>query len=85
MNSDTEILIREILAESGAVTKCKICGNELILSDDEHAEGVAYALATNAWKDGERGFRRMDRKELMELVKLALINTPSRCSSCNKT
>ena len=82
MNSDTEILISEILAKSVALTKCQICGNYMILADDDDAEKMAYGMATNAWKDGERGFRGMEREEVMRLVKRALVSAPSKCPSC---
>ena len=82
MNSDTEILISEILAKSGAVSKCQICGNYMILADDDDAEKMAYGMATNAWKGGERGFRGMEREVVMRLVKRALINAPSKCPNC---
>jgi hypothetical protein len=85
MNSDTEILVSEILAKSGALTKCQICCNVMILSKDSHAEKRAYAMATNTLKDRERGFRGMERKEVIGLVEQALIDAPSRCHSCDKT
>jgi hypothetical protein len=84
MNSDTEILVSEILAKSGAVTKCQSCGNYLVLAYDDEAEKKAYGMATNAWKDGERGFRSMEREEVTGLVKQALIHAPSKCPSCDR-
>jgi hypothetical protein len=84
MNSDTDILVSEILVKSGAVTKCQICGNYMILADDEDAEKMAYGMATNTWRDGERGFRGMEREEAMGLVKRALTNAPSKCPSCDR-
>jgi hypothetical protein len=32
MNSDTENLVSEILAKSGAVAKCQTCGNYMIFA-----------------------------------------------------
>jgi hypothetical protein len=81
MNSDTEILVSEILAKSGAVTKCQICGNHMILAEDEDAEKIAYSMATNAWNRDERGFRGMEREEVTRLVKRMLIHAPSKCPS----
>jgi hypothetical protein len=42
MNSDTEILVDEILAKSGAVEKCPVCGNFMIATEDGDAEKMAY-------------------------------------------
>jgi len=84
MNSDTEILVAEIVAESGAVEKCPICRDFMILAGDEDAERMAYGMATNAWKSGERGFRCMEREEVMSLIKLALIHSPSKCPKCDR-
>lgn len=82
MNSDTEILVSEILEKSGAVSKCSSCHSYMILAYDEDAEKMAYGMATNAWKDGERGFRGMEREEVVALIKQALIQALSKCPSC---
>jgi hypothetical protein len=83
MNSDTDILVDEILAKSGARTKCPICQNSMVLAEDADAEKMAYRMATNAWKDDERGFCGMEREEVMDMIKQALIRTPSKCPSCS--
>lgn len=83
MNSDTEILVAEILAKSGTVRKCPICQGFMIAADDKDAEGAAYGMATNAWNSGERGFRSMEREEVLSAIKTALIHAPSTCPSCN--
>jgi len=82
INSDTEILIDEILAKSGAVEKCSICGSYMIATEDGDAEKMAYGMATNAWKDGDRGFRGMEREEVITLVNRAIVHAPSECPSC---
>lgn len=82
MNSDTEILVGEILAKAGAVEKCAICGNFMIATEDGDAEKIAYGMATNAWKDSERGFRGMEREEVIALVNRAIVHAPSKCPSC---
>jgi hypothetical protein len=83
MNSDTDILVDEILAKCGALTKCPICQNFMVLADDKDAERMAYAVATNAWKDGARGFRNMEREEVTAMIERALIHAPSKCQSCD--
>jgi len=85
MNSDTEILVSEILVKSGALSKCGTCSNHMILAYDDDAERMAYGMATNAMKNGERGFRGMEREEVIGLIKQALIHAPSSCPSCNRT
>lgn len=82
MNSDTEILVSEILATSEAVAKCEVCGNYLIATDDPDAADKAFGMATNAWKNGDRGFRGMDRKDVIDAIQRALILAPSKCPSC---
>jgi hypothetical protein len=83
MNSDTDILVDEILAKSGALTKCPICQNYMVLAEDDDAEKMAYGMAANARKDGERGFRGMEREDVMDMIKQALIRAPSKCPSCD--
>jgi hypothetical protein len=72
MNSDTDILVLQILEQSGAIAKCQTCFGVMLDQEDGDAEDMAYGMATNAWKRGERGFRNMDREEVMGLVKSAL-------------
>ena len=84
MNSDTELLVAEILAESGAVTKCPVCNDFMILAGEADAEKMAYAMATNAWKSGQRGFRSMEREEVTSSIKQALTHTPYKCPKCDR-
>jgi hypothetical protein len=84
MNSDTEISVEQILVESGAVAYCPVCyGSKLRIGDDE-AESRAYAIATNAQKDGERGFRNMERQEVVSVVRRALLRAYSTCPVCRE-
>jgi hypothetical protein len=84
LNSDTEILVEQILAESGAVADCPVCHGSKLRTGDDEAESRAYALATNAWKDGQRGFRNMEREEVVSMVKRALLRTGSTCRECRE-
>jgi hypothetical protein len=43
---------------------------------------MAYAMATNALKDGDRGFRAMQREEVLSLIKNALDRAPYNCPKC---
>jgi hypothetical protein len=83
MNSDTDILIREILEKAGAIEKCESCFSVMIDTEDGDAEDMAYGMATNAWKAGDRGFRGMSREEVVAAVKRVLTLTPSSCPRCN--
>lgn len=71
MNSETAMQIEECAKEAGALRDCPMCG-QLTSAYDPDAEVRAYAIATNAWKDRRRGFRAMQRTEVMDLMKLVL-------------
>jgi hypothetical protein len=82
MNSDTEILVSEILDKSGALIKCSVCGKYMLLAYNQDAESMAYGMAEDAWKRDERGFRGMGREEISALIKRRLVEAFSRCPSC---
>jgi len=84
MNSDSQILVAELLTTSGAVKECPICHDCMILAGDEDAERMAYGMATNMWKSRERGFRSMECEDVMSLIKRALIHSPSACPRCDR-
>jgi hypothetical protein len=84
LNSDTEILVEQILAEAGAVTDCPVCHGSKLRTGDDEAEARAYAIATNAWKDRERGFRNMEREEVVSIIKQALLRARSTCPECRE-
>lgn len=83
MNSDTMETAVQCCEDAGAIVKCSGCGEYDVVAGDDAAERNAYARATNAWKAGERGFRGMSRKEVMEAVKSALLDAGDcpRCSA----
>jgi hypothetical protein len=56
----------------------------MILAGDQDAEKMAYGMATNAWKEGERGFRDMERDEVVAHVERGLIHASSNCPSCDR-
>jgi len=82
MNSDTRETADQCLREAGAIISCPGCGNYEVWADDREAESNAYARATNKWKGGERGFRGMDREEVIALVKSALDDVNINCPGC---
>ena len=71
MNGDTMLSVEECAKEAGALINCPSCG-DLISAGDPDADSLAYAKATNAWKDGIRGFRAMERTEVTDLIKRVL-------------
>ena len=84
MNSDTDNLVQEILVKAKAIAKCPNGCGTMLDQEDGDAESVAYGMATNAWKQRDRGFRDMEREDVVALVKRALTHTPSTCPSCNR-
>ncbi len=78
MNGDTMINAEQCALDAGALVVCPMC-DQLISANDEEAERMAYAVITNAWKDGVRGFRNMERSEVMDLMKRVL----QRSSYCS--
>lgn len=83
MNSDTVETATQIAREAGAIETCKICGSSDIYMYNEDSDKIAYGSATNSWKEGVRGFRGMDREEVMSLIKSVLDDASSSCPSCD--
>lgn len=81
MNSETREVIDGYIRESGAVTKCNFCHNYDVWADDSDAERLAYAMVTEAWKNGE--FRGDGREEIMREVKSALADVNIDCPGCS--
>ena len=84
MNSDTHETAVEILRDAGVAVPCATCGANDIQSYDGDAERQAYAMATNAWKGEERGFRGMTREAVMEYMKGATRDVNNKCPSCDR-
>ena len=72
MNGDTMIIAEEYAKEAGALINCPVCNEHLVSANDDDADRLAYAKATNAWKHGVRGFHGMEREEVMHLMKRVL-------------
>ena len=79
MNNDTYETAEQLAKESGAVKSCSVCGSGLYAWDGE-ADQMTYARATNAWKEGVRGFRSMSRKEVTHLIKSVLDDASTTCN-----
>jgi len=84
MNSDTIEAATQIIKDAGVVELCATCMSNDVYADDEDAERKAYAMATNAWKEGERGFRGMSREDVMRIIKSAIRDADRRCPSCGQ-
>ena len=85
MNEDTMMLAEQICKDAGAIVVCGICGATNLDACDEDANGMAYAMATNAWKKQERGFRFMAREEVLSCIKSVLDDAAFECHTCRRT
>lgn len=83
MKGDDQIVLDEMLNDVGVASSCSACHRERIRAYDENAERMAYARATNLWKEGR--FRGMSRQELIRLVKDALEDLPDKCPVCSSS
>ena len=83
MNSDTVELAAHLAKDTGAILSCPVCGHYDLHAYDDDAERMTYARATEAWKDGARGFRLMKREDVMQLVKSVLDDALAKCPSCH--
>jgi len=84
MNSDTQETATQIAKDAGAIIPCPTCLANDIYAGNDDAERKAYAMATNAWKAGERGFRGMTREEVMQAIKSAIVDANHKCPSCDR-
>ena len=82
MNSDTVLTAEQCAKDAGAIVSCPICHGCDIDAGDDDANRMAYARATEEWKAGGRGFRGMDREEVMDVVKSVLQDALIECPSC---
>jgi hypothetical protein len=80
MNAHVQIALEEIAQRAQAVVKCEVCHNYYVSADDEEANSLAYAMATNAYKRGE--FRTTTLEETRDAMKAVLRDASHRCPSC---
>ncbi len=83
MNSHTMESIERCAREAGAIRPCSVCGNYDVHVWDDEADRMTYAMATNAWKAGDSGFRGMwEAAQVSAVVKQFLESVDERCPSC---
>ena len=82
MNSDTMETAVQFAKDAGAIVQCAVCFGYDVRAYDDGAKSMTYAQATNAWKDGIRGFRGMSREEVVSVVKSVLDDALIKCPSC---
>ena len=82
MNSDTIETAEQLARDAGAIVPCPVCLGYDVRAYDDDADRMTYAQATNAWKDGDRGFRNMSREEVLSVVKSVLDSALIKCPSC---
>ena len=83
MNSDTMETAIQLAKDTGSILSCQACAGYDLRAHDADAERRTYARATEAWKSGDRGFRRMEREEVMGIVKSVLNDALIKCPSCD--
>ena len=84
MKGDYLIVVEKLVKEDGAVLRCLTCHGYDIRAFDERAERMAYARATNAWKDGAFD-GRMGREDVLRLVREVLEASSRCCRACSAT
>jgi hypothetical protein len=80
MNAHMAVQLEEIARQAEAIIPCEICRSNYIIADDSDAESKAYAMATNAWMDGD--FRSAPLEEVRQVMKSVLSSANHRCPSC---
>jgi hypothetical protein len=80
MNAHVQIALEEIAQAAHAIVKCRICQSNYVIADDDEAESLAYAMATNTCKRGE--FRSTTLEETRDAMKSVLRDANHRCPSC---
>ena len=82
MNSHTMETIENCAREADAIGPCSLgCGYDVYACDEE-ADRMTYALATNAWKAVDSGFRGMTLDQVRSVVKQFLESSSDRCPNC---
>ena len=82
MNSHTMETVKACAKEAGAIEPCSLCGGYDVYVGDDEADRRTFALATNAWKAGDSGFRSMEREQVVPIVRQFLESADERCPSC---
>jgi len=72
-------ILTPIAIQAGALKTCSYHEHCLIDCDDHEAQRMAYAMATNAWKDG---ILLGPREDVMEELHDLIATTPFECSHC---
>ena len=82
MNSHTMETVERCAKEAGAIVPCSLCGGYDVYAEDEEADRMTYARATNTWKAGNSGFRGMVREQVVAVVKQFLESADDFCPAC---
>jgi hypothetical protein len=75
-------IAKQIAVEAGAITICEMHDETSIDQMDDDTKNLAYAIATNKWKDGV--FEGSKRSEVMDAIKYAIDDSCMSCPSCTK-
>lgn len=83
MNAHMREALTVIAKDTGAIVPCGQCGTyDLRNEDDAAADSMAYAMMTNAWKDGQ--FRSATLEESQKLMANILKSANEHCPSCGR-
>ena len=82
MNAHMHEQLLEIARQAGAIINCPNCSASEVCAFDKDADSRAYAMATNAWKEG--AFRSASREETMEEMKSVIFDANHRCPVCQR-
>lgn len=83
MNSETVMTVEEMAKREGAIVSCPTCFSYDVHAEDEDADRMTYAEATNAWKRRHHDFYGMTREEVMGVVKGVLNDAFDNCPNCS--
>ena len=79
MDSDMYEGLTVIAKDSGAIRTCELCGSQDIGSLDGDAKNRAFAMASEAWKDGRFGGAREEVVGAMDDLLRGVDQTCPRC------
>lgn len=82
MNSHTKETVENCARQAGAVEPCSLGCDYHVYAFDEEADRRTYALATNAWKAVDSGFRGMTLDQVRSVVKQFLESSSDQCPNC---
>lgn len=75
-----EDVLTPLAIRAGAISECSMHLGCYFYEGGDDADRRAYAMATNAWKDGE--FGSASREQVLNAMKHVIEECPSGCVAC---